>query len=238
MREATPEELRTKRMIIYMIRNKVNGKVYIGQTVRTFNERYAGAGVGVERINKDNTNTYLINSLNKHGLDNFSVHILEHDVESVDVLNELEEYWISKHKSYDQKLGYNMQIGGNNHSISSQEKIRKLTREYVSYLTILREHFETSYVKSHVFHTDDFYKICFLILGKSNVKYKAHIKRDLKSREDILWMKHDSSVPLHIAINYCNELINHIDDDKWYENDCDYETIDEFYIKLFQINIY
>ena len=36
--------------IIYKIENLVNGKVYIGQTTRSFNKRYSAKGEGIERV--------------------------------------------------------------------------------------------------------------------------------------------------------------------------------------------
>ena len=39
--------------IIYKIENLVNGKVYIGQTTRKFNERYYGHGIEAVYIDKD-----------------------------------------------------------------------------------------------------------------------------------------------------------------------------------------
>lgn len=36
--------------IIYKITNKVNNRVYIGQTTKDFNKRYNRKGIGVERV--------------------------------------------------------------------------------------------------------------------------------------------------------------------------------------------
>ena len=38
--------------VIYKVTNKVNNKVYIGQTVHSFNDRYPMKGTGAERIYK------------------------------------------------------------------------------------------------------------------------------------------------------------------------------------------
>ena len=76
-------DLATLTMIIYKITNLINGKVYIGQTIRTFNKWYNGAGIGAERvlryfeINKDNKkNEHLNNALIKYGTNNFKVEII------------------------------------------------------------------------------------------------------------------------------------------------------------------
>ena len=36
--------------IIYLIKNKINNKVYIGKTKRCFNKRYESEGKGIERV--------------------------------------------------------------------------------------------------------------------------------------------------------------------------------------------
>lgn len=104
-------------MIIYMIQNKLNGKMYIGQTRRPLKERInqhkldAENGVGFE----------LHNSIRKHGWDNFEVTILD-ETDNIDKLNELEEYYISKYDSINK--GYNLALGGKNNTMDSP-KIRK-----------------------------------------------------------------------------------------------------------------
>ena len=47
--------------VIYKITNKVNNKVYIGQTTRCFNKRYDSKGVGVERVYNYHTKNKKLN---------------------------------------------------------------------------------------------------------------------------------------------------------------------------------
>ena len=70
--------------IIYKITNKINGKVYIGQTTQEFNMRYCRKGVGLERVYQYHNshkiygwgyNKHLLDSFNKYGLDNFDLDI-------------------------------------------------------------------------------------------------------------------------------------------------------------------
>ena len=118
-------------MVIYKLTNLINGKVYIGQTVRTFNKRYTGAGVGAERMKKyyeirgNIKNEHLYNSLIKYGTDNFKVEIIE-QCKTIDELNEKEEYYIELYNSTDYKKGYNIQYGGDNHRRSYKWRIEKL----------------------------------------------------------------------------------------------------------------
>lgn len=112
--------------IIYKITNTVNGKVYIGQTIkeRGFKGRYDYSGNGIERVykvllvNKKSRhkfcNTHLLSSIEKHGVEAFEV------IEVFDVafskaeLDSKEKAWISIYKSTDRKFGYNFTYGGSN----------------------------------------------------------------------------------------------------------------------------
>ena len=91
---------------IYKITNKVNNKVYIGQTIRTVEERYQRHLYEA----KCRTNRPLYDSMNYHGVDNFTVEVL---VEAPnEKLNELEAFYISEYNSTDPAVGYNLTTGG------------------------------------------------------------------------------------------------------------------------------
>ncbi len=102
-------------MIIYKITNNIDGKSYIGQTVRTFNERYRG------NWPKYTHNSHLFNSVQKHGLINFKVEFLEQNVESQEKLDELEVYYIKIFNTLEPN-GYNHSTGGSNGRLSQNTK--------------------------------------------------------------------------------------------------------------------
>lgn len=107
-------DLKTKTMIIYKITNLVNNKVYIGQTVNSFNQRYSGAGVGVERITHlKATNEHLLRAIGKYGTKNFKVEIIE-QCNTVEELNSRETYYIELYDSNNDEKGYNKLGGGDN----------------------------------------------------------------------------------------------------------------------------
>jgi len=107
-------------MIIYKILNLINGKCYIGQTVKTFNQRYWGKLKWWGNRN----NPLLERAAKKYGLRNFLVEILEENVESVEKLNELEQYYIEKFNCLCPN-GYNFKRGGENkkHHALTKRKI-------------------------------------------------------------------------------------------------------------------
>ena len=70
--------------IIYVIRNKVNNKLYIGQTTdkKGFNGRYRESGKGIEKVynhykrkkyHDKSYNVHLLNSIEKYGFDAFEI---------------------------------------------------------------------------------------------------------------------------------------------------------------------
>ena len=87
---------------IYIIKNLINGKTYIGKTTKTVQERF-DRHVYISSYNKKKT--YLQKALNKYGRESFTVEILEEVVN--DNLNEREKHWISELKPH-----YNLTEGG------------------------------------------------------------------------------------------------------------------------------
>ena len=56
-------------MVLYLIHNKINGKMYVGQTERTMDERWS------EHIHSTNRSRHypLYRAMKKHGVENFEV---------------------------------------------------------------------------------------------------------------------------------------------------------------------
>ena len=116
---------------IYKIINKVNGKVYIGQTINGFDKRYIRKGIDIEKVykthkyNKENNRSYnehLYNSIEKYGFDNFDVVKVLDVAFSKSELNIKEKCWVSIYDSF--KNGYNQDLGGNGASNRGYQVIR------------------------------------------------------------------------------------------------------------------
>lgn len=97
--------------VIYRFKNNVNGKVYIGQTTKSLHKRVIQHLTNSRPTTKAHK-TYFHNALNKYGIENFSLDIIER-CSSQEELNEREIYWIAYYKSTDKKYGYNIDSGGN-----------------------------------------------------------------------------------------------------------------------------
>lgn len=106
---------------IYKIENKINGKIYIGQSnniQRRFQEHQTkGAS---SRIPVDV-------AIQKYGKDNFTYEIVEET--TIDRLNEAEEYWIKYFNTIE--TGYNCSYGSNQQSIGENNGKSKLTERDV-----------------------------------------------------------------------------------------------------------
>ncbi|MFJ5713265.1 GIY-YIG nuclease family protein [Neobacillus sp. NPDC093127] len=90
---------------IYIIRNKINNKVYIGQTIQNPSERFKQH----KKLAKSGSDQYLHRAMRRYGINNFFIEILEDLVEDKQ-LNQKEEQYISQFNSYGS--GYNMNPGG------------------------------------------------------------------------------------------------------------------------------
>lgn len=91
---------------IYIIRNTINNKVYIGQTRTSVRQRWREhlrhAQYGEQVINR---------AMKKYGVDKFYIETLE--ICSLEVLDYREMYYIDLYGSTNKSKGYNVSIGGN-----------------------------------------------------------------------------------------------------------------------------
>ena len=127
--------------IIYLLKNTVNEKVYVGQTWRSLEERWA-SGCGYKK------SLHINNAIEKYGKDNFYYEILAL-VSNQSVADYLETLYIKEHNSLDRAYGYNLRDGGSNGRMSIE------TRKHLSLIrkgTRLGEE-NTMYGKHHTLQT-------------------------------------------------------------------------------------
>jgi group I intron endonuclease len=112
---------------IYIIKNKINDKVYIGQTTMTVHERFMSHKKS--SVLKQRSTYKLYNAMNKYGVDNFYVETLEENV-PLEKLDELEIKYISQYNSYND--GYNSTPGGDGriiNKINNEEEVLKMAQK-------------------------------------------------------------------------------------------------------------
>lgn len=91
---------------IYVIKNTINNKIYIGQTVQSISRRF-----GQHKNKKHKGCKKIFNALNKYGRENFYIEQIMSAKTKKDI-NYLEEYFIKYFDST--KKGYNITKGGSN----------------------------------------------------------------------------------------------------------------------------
>ena len=110
-----------KKFYLYKITNKVNGKMYIGQTTRT-NPRTRWIGHLSKFRSGKNNQPRLFSAFKKYGVENFSFEVINDTCASVDELNRLEQVMIATLRT--QKFGYNIDGGGRNRLVSDETRER------------------------------------------------------------------------------------------------------------------
>ena len=94
-------------MVIYKVKNKINGKIYIGQTIRDLDKRIGGH---LRESKLEGGNKPFVNAIKKYGIENFEWEIID-EATSLDELDEKEVYWIKQLNSITPN-GYNILGGG------------------------------------------------------------------------------------------------------------------------------
>ena len=109
---------------IYLIRNKINNKIYIGQSVNIYRRwtEHLRAGqpqkYSMKSIRDSKTPIHL--AMQKYGINNFEIQLLEKcNKENLDIR---EQYWIKILKSNDNNIGYNIADGGQKNFILKGEE--------------------------------------------------------------------------------------------------------------------
>lgn len=103
-----------KKYCVYQHTNKINGKVYIGQTCKPPKKRWNN-GAGYKRC------TLFYHAIQKYGWDNFEHEILLENL-TLKEANEEESKFIKYFKSNNPKYGYNIREGGSNSPLSQETK--------------------------------------------------------------------------------------------------------------------
>lgn len=96
---------------IYIIRNTINSKVYVGKTLKDINIRFREHIHNAYRKDENGDWLYkykLYNAVRKHGADKFYIELI--DEVDIDILSKTEIEYIAYFNSYEE--GYNSTLGG------------------------------------------------------------------------------------------------------------------------------
>ena len=106
---------------IYKIENKINGKVYIGQSIN-IEERWKQ-----HKRNYSFLTSNFYKAIQEFGINNFNWSIIEECNKKE--LNEKEKYWINFYDSINN--GYNMKIGGSYHKKLTDEQLNFIIEDLI-----------------------------------------------------------------------------------------------------------
>ncbi len=117
-------------MKIYIIENRISNKKYVGQTVKSIEERFRGHVLSTN----SNSNLHLHKAMRKYGIENFSIKEID-EASSYEELLLKEQYWINLLDTFNN--GYNQTLGGEGsygRSVSNDSRIKASTslKEYYS----------------------------------------------------------------------------------------------------------
>ncbi|WMU08104.1 putative intron-associated endonuclease 1 [Clostridium phage vB_CtyS-FA67] len=144
--------------IIYVAENIINGKRYVGQTIRKFEERQAQHKKDSERLDFK-----FYRAIRKYGWDNFNWAVIVEGVESVESLNSLEQYWIKELDTFES--GYNSTTGGEGYIVSDETK-KKLSESR----------------KGRQFSEETKKKLSESKKGEKNPNYGKHLSEETKKK--------------------------------------------------------
>ena len=125
---------------IYMHKNKINNKVYIGQSC---NIKVRWHPISYK------SSSYFYNAIEKYGWNNFE-HIILEDHLSLEEADKKEKYYIKLYDSVSRDKGYNLKNGGNNGYQLSKETIQKIKNSNKIYAETHKEDYAQRLEKAHI----------------------------------------------------------------------------------------
>ena len=159
---------------IYKITNNLNGKIYIGKTMRSIKQRWKEHLANIKK--EECKNRPLYRAINKYGVENFSIEKIEECSDII--LSDREKYWIEYYNSF--KNGYNATKGGD----GSPYIDRKLVIETYKQIQNCKKTAEILNI-----HIDSVYKI----LKSNNIERKSsqEISKECSSKPVYMLNKKD-----------------------------------------------
>jgi len=109
---------------IYIIKNDINNKVYIGKTIWDINKRFKEHCRDSEK--RKNEKRPLYNAMNKYGIEHFYIELIEEC--PTEEASQKEQFWIKYFNSF--KNGYNATLGGDGKSYLNKNEIIEYYKKY------------------------------------------------------------------------------------------------------------
>lgn len=114
---------------IYQITNLINGHIYIGQTRRSFVERWREHIKAAQYTNNEDYWFPIHAAMRKYGINNFDFRVLE--ICTIDMLDSRERFWINSLHATEHD-NYNCLAGGQNNRTDDLEKWQAIIADILS----------------------------------------------------------------------------------------------------------
>ena len=118
---------------IYKITNLINGKIYIGLTTLTVEQRWK-----IHVRDSKTNDKHLYKSIRKYGIDNFRVEKID-ETNSFKILGELERKYIKEYQSTNPDKGYNLTAGGESNQLDGNPRAKLTVDDVVEIRKIYAE---------------------------------------------------------------------------------------------------
>jgi group I intron endonuclease len=112
-------------MYVYIITNRVNGKSYVGQTLRRPIERMRSHRYAASLKFGARSDMVIARAIRTYGWDSFSWRVIE-ICQSQELLDAAESYWIEKYRTVSPD-GYNIALGGRGRGSVSDETRKRIS---------------------------------------------------------------------------------------------------------------
>lgn len=121
---------------IYVIKNSINGKVYVGKSKNCYSRLHQHI-YDIKTENRNyNENPHLLNAVKKYGIDNFECYLVEKidsNIENIEeILSEKELNWMKELNSLDPEIGYNLRFDSDGKCYCSEETSKKISERLKS----------------------------------------------------------------------------------------------------------
>lgn len=186
-------------MLIYRIYNTVNGKSYIGQTIKKPEDRWQEHLQHVNGKHINDQSKVLYKAMRKYGIDNFAFEILQDNIETYEQLDKAEIYWIDYYDSF--LHGYNATRGG------------QLYHSYLPCDEIIQDYLKTRSARKTAKKFNLDHSTVDAILNSSNVPrytFEQSVGKRVRVSNDNIYKEFDSikqCAQWLIDNNYCKTII-------------------------------
>lgn len=191
-------------MIIYKSTNKITGKIYIGQTTKSLEQRIKGH-LNESKIDK---NRPFLSSINKYGIDNFTFEEIDF-TNNLDDLNDKEIYWIDFYQSISPN-GYNVTGGGQgNKTIGTKELGKRISeglKNSEKWQTLLND---GEYLKKR--------EECFISWSKGKKFSQEHKDKIWEKNKDRVIKFNKSTSKKWIVVDKNNNIIRMTGKEEYFE---------------------